>query len=178
MISMLQKCGFTIALIAMISCSGCKNEELQVLAEIPFRVEFEIPAGINVVEDHFFRFTNLLNNYENILTQRGVAAERIQRINPGTARMTVLFDDTPLGFIQEASIYLFSDEVGRQSEAFWTPQIPLNQSSILNIPGTLIDASDFFDYDRIHMEVRLDTRQVPTSFITVRLDVTYHAMGE
>ncbi|NNE28535.1 MAG: hypothetical protein HKN16_02795 [Saprospiraceae bacterium] len=167
-----------LSMVLLLGCQGCDEEPLNLLAEIPFRVEFEIPAGINIFEDHFFQFPNLPNNYQNILTQQGIDPSRVKRINPASTRMSVQFDNTSLSFIREASLYLFSDQVGRQSEAFWTPEIPFNQSDILNIPGTLIDASDFFEESWINMELRLDTREVPSSFINVRLDILFHVVGE
>lgn len=175
---LLHKTGLAILLLTVLSCSSCKEPELDVLAEIPFRVEFEIPAGINVFEDHFFPFEGLQNTYDNVLAARGVDPSRVQRINPATARLVVLFENKPLAFIRELSVYLSSDQVGRESEAYWTPEIPFNTGDQLNIPGTLIDASDFFAEDLINLEVRLDTREVPSSFLQVRLDMTFNALGE
>jgi len=169
-----------VLLLFSIFCSpSCKDKELAVLATIPYRVEFEIPAGLNIFEDHFFPFPNQPNTFESILEQRGVDLSRVQRINPATARLTVQFEDASLNFIREASIYLFSDQVGRDSEAFWTPpEVPFSTGSTLGIPGTLIDAQDFFDQQWINFELRLDTRETTTSFLQVRLDITFNALGE
>lgn len=178
MIRFLKNTALLFLLFSVFSCTGCKDEELDVLAEIPFRVEFEIPAGINVFEDHFFPFNNLLNNYENILDQLEVDPARVERIDPVSARMSVQFANNSLAFIREASIYLDSSILGRRSEAFWTPEVPFNTGDLLIVPGTLINAKDFFEEQRINLEVRLDTREVPSSFITVRLDVVFAAVGK
>lgn len=174
---LIQRFTILLALTGMLGCSGCKDEDYNVLAEIPFRIEFEIPAGINSFEDHFFEFNNLFNNYDNILDGLSIDPSRVERINPASAQMIVLLDNTPLSFIRETSILLFSDVVGRESEAFWTPEIPLNQNSTLNIPGTLIDAADFFEEQRIHFRVRLDTRSIPSSFVNIQLNMVFHALG-
>ena len=156
--------------------ASCGEDEGIELAEIPFRIEFEIPAGLNTLEDHFFEITNVDNITEQVLEGRGVSIDQVNFMQPKVTRMSVLFDNTPLGFINECSVSLFHPTIGGlPSEAFWTPQIRFDQGSTLDIPGTLINAQRFLEKDRLNFEVRLDTREVNSQFITVRMDISFSA---
>jgi len=169
---------FVWIVLLAITFGACNDDEGIELAEVPIRFEFEIPAGLNTVEDHFFEVSNILNITDQVLDGRGVDIADVTIIQPKSARMSVLNDNTQLSFIDECSVSLFSNEVGRKSEAFWTPQIPLNQNSVLDIPGTLIDAKDFLEQERLNFEVRLDTRTINSQFINIRMEVSFSVRGE
>ncbi len=158
---------------------SCKNDDDTIeLAQIPIRVEFEIPAGLNTLQDHFFEMTNVGNPFDQVVTSLGINKDDIVRISPQSAKFQVLFDDSPLSFVQECSVKLFHDNVGRRSEAFWTNQIRFDQGSFLDLPGTLIDAADFFDQSRLNFEVQLDTREINSQFITMQMDLIFSIRGQ
>jgi len=158
--------------------SGCKKNDERVIAEIPFQLTFEIQSGLNTLEDHFYVFNNVVNPTMEILEARSIDEGEVLSIKPKQARMTVQFDNTPLSFLDEVSVNLFSDNLSRKSEAFWTPQISFNQNSVLDIPATLIDAKEFLDQDIMNFELRLDTREVTQGFITCRLDINFEVFGQ
>jgi len=164
--------------LAILLFPACDGDDTIELAEIPFQIDFEMNAGLNTIEDHFFEIRNISNVTQQILDAQGISNDQILRINPKAVRFFVMFDDTELGFIRECSITLFSDNVGRRSEAFWTNSIPFNAGPDIDIPGTLIDASDFLDQDRINVEVRLDTREINSRSISIRMDMTFTVRGE
>lgn len=166
-----------LSLFAILMLSSCNSDDSVELIEIPFIIEFEIPAALNTIEDHFFEIRNILNPTTQLLEANGIDESSIVRINPKAVQLLVLFDNTELSFIQECSIQLFSDVVGRESEAFWTNSIPFNAGSDIDVPGTLIDASDFLDQDRINVRVQLDTREVNSRFISARMNMTFTVRG-
>ncbi len=166
-----------LSFLAFLTLPSCNSDDSVELVEIPIIIEFEIPAALNTIEDHFFEIRNIANPTRQILDANGIDESSILRINPKAVQLIVLFDDTQLSFIQECSISLFSDIVGRKSEAFWTNSIPFNAGSDIDIPGTLIDASDFLDQDRLNVEIQLDTREINSRFISARMNMTFTVRG-
>ncbi|MEL6635188.1 MAG: hypothetical protein AAFW73_02495 [Bacteroidota bacterium] len=171
----------SILLLLPLLIGSCKDDrELgPILFELTHQVDFEIPAGLNTIEDHFFVFQDRLSNFEAQLDLSGFRREDISRIDPQELRLTAIFAGEEYDFIREVSLDLFVNEAnGRRSEAFWRNEIPFNTRGILQIPGTLIDAKDFFlDDERFNMELRLDTREFNDTFIGTRLEVTFLVRG-
>ena len=158
---------------------GCKEDGAKpILFEMTYRVDLEIPAGLNTIEDHYFQFKRINSLLDSLLSFHGFTREDISSVNPKTARLTAAFAGDEYNFIRELSLYLFVDEVnGRRSEAFWRPEIPLNTGEILDVPGTLIDGKDYFFEPRFNIELRLDTRDFTNTFIETRLDFTFVIRG-
>jgi len=166
---------YLIPILVMLCCSGCrKDNRPDVIFEMTYRMDFEIPAGLNTVEDHFFQFRNIESNLDSLLSFHGYTREDIGSINPQGAQLLSSFSGDEYDFVYEFSIYIYD---GIQNdlayEAFWRNEIPLNTGRLLQVPGTLIDAKDFFEGDKIHIETRFDTRTTTTSFIESQLEFTF-----
>lgn len=159
---------------------GCRGEnEKDVLFEMSYRVEFEIPAGLNTVEDHFFPFRDIDSTLDSLLVFHGYSREDISTVNPKTARLTSIFDGDNYDFIHEFSLYLFNEETNDLShEAFWRTEIPLNTRDVLDIPGTLLDGTAFFLEPKFNAELRFDTRLITTTFTSTQAEFTFVIRGK
>ncbi len=176
----MKKLLFFLLLPLLIGSCRKGDEQGPVLFEFTHRLDFEIPAGLNTIEDHFFVFRDQISNMDSLLSFNGYDRESVSRITPQELRMTALFAGEEYDFLREVSLYLFVNETnGRRSEAFWRPEIPLNTRGLLQVPGTLIDAKDFFfdDAGKFNMELRLDTREFTETFIGTRMEVTFFVRG-
>ncbi len=158
---------------------ACKEDgQKSILFEMTYEVDFEVPAGLNTIEDHFFVFQNQTSILDSLLKFHGYTREDISEVNPQIAQLTSIFSGEEYDFVRELSLYLYVDEVdGRRSEAFWRPSVPLNTGGILEIPGTLINAQDFFFEPKFNYELRLDTRQFTDTFIGTRLRISFVVRG-
>ncbi len=168
---------YLVLFLLVLGCSACKKDnQKDVLFEMTYRLDFEIPAGLNVVEDHFFQFRNIESNLDSLLSFHGYTREEIGTINPKSAQLVSVFSGDEYDFVQEFSIYLYDGQKNNLIyEAYWRNEIPFNTGSLLQVPGTLLDATDFFEEDKIHIEARFDTRTTTTSFVNTRMDFTFVA---
>ena len=168
---------FFLPVLFFASCDG--EEQKDVIFEMAYRLEFEIPAGLNTIEDHYFVFRNNTSTLDSLLSFYGYEREDISAINPKSARLTSLFSGDEFDFLHEFSLYLFKDENNNQAhEAFWRTEIPLNTGTIVDIPGTLLDTKDFFLEPKFNAELRFDTRKTTTTFVATRIDFVFVVRGK
>ena len=168
---------FVLPVLLFCSCRG--DDEKNVLFEMPYRVDFEIPAGLNTIEDHYFQFKNMDSLLDSLLVFHGYTRDDIGVINPRSARLTSLFSGETYDFVFEFSLYLFNGEVNLEThEAFWRTEVPLNTDGILDIPGTLLDATEFFLEPEFSAELRFDTRLVTNSFVNTQADFIFVVRGK
>lgn len=168
---------FVLPILLFCACRG--DNQKDVLFEMPYRVDFEIPAGLNTIEDHYFQFKNMTSLLDSLLDFHGYTHDDISVINPKTARLTAQFSGEEYDFVYEFSLYLYSGETNPEThEAFWRTEVPLNTNGILDIPGTLLDATEFFLDPRFNAELRFDTRTITSSFVNTQADFTFVVRGK
>ncbi|MEL6866623.1 MAG: hypothetical protein AAFP19_19510 [Bacteroidota bacterium] len=172
--------------ISLLMCFGllvasCKKDQEPVLFEIPYQVDFEIPAGLNTFETHIIEVNNIPSRMEESLNARGLTVEDIQRIDPKSARLSNLLADGTYDFIREASIELFIPRAvplpnNRDSlitEVFWHPQISTNTGIDLDVPATLSDAKRLLTKERINIRVKLILRDFSPTFLSTRMRLEF-----
>lgn len=157
---------------------GCGNNDENLLFEMPYRVEFEIPAGLNTIDDHFFEINNIPTNADSIFSFYGVDKDAVFRIDPGIAELSTIFSNVNYGFIQEAAIEIFNDDNPVGKEVFFRIQIPQNIGSRMDMAATLVDAQEFLKQDNFNIRLILDTRQLNTEFIDTRITFNFRVLGE
>ena len=159
-----------LALLPFLAYNCTKENQKQVLFDMVYQVDLEIPAGLNTIEDHFFVFRNVTSTFDSLLSFHGYTREDIGEVNPKSVQLTALYAGEEYGFVQELSLNLIDeDNNGFRSEAFWRNEVPFNTGGILEAPGTLINAKSFFLEPQFDFELRLDTRQFTDTFISTRL---------
>ena len=166
---------FTFVLIGlMILIQGC-NKESMVLFELVQRVEFNVPAGLNPFDKHFFLIREVPTNLDNLRSQFGVEKDQKLLIRPAQAIMSTLFQDIDLDFIEEIEISVFDDDPDVDRIAFLTDQVPFNAAKNIVIIPFDIDLSDQLNTGKINYKVSLRLRTVtPTSFTGV-INITFGA---
>lgn len=169
-----------LPVVLILGCMGCNGDnEKDVIFEMTYRVDFEIPAGLNTIEDHFFPFRGVNSILDSLLVFHGYTRDDISTINPRSARLTSAFSGEDYDFVQEFSTYLFLGETNNLGhEAFWRNEVPLNTRDILDIPGTLLDAKEFFLEPKFNLELRFDTRLVTSTFTTTQAEFVFVVRGK
>lgn len=158
--------------------SGCKNNNENLLFEMPYQVEFEIPAGLNTIDQHIFEVNNIPTNVDSIFSFYGYDKESIFRIDPGIATMSTIFSNSNYGFIEEAAIEIFNEDDNRGKEVYFRIQIPRNIGSQMDLAATLVDAQEFLKQDRFNFRLILDTRELNNEFIDTRITFNFRVLGE
>ncbi len=157
--------------------SACGNDE-NLLFEMPYQVEFEIPAGLNTIDEHVFEVNNIPTNADSIFSFYGYEKDAILRIDPGIANLSAIFSNSNYGFIREAAIEIFNDDNERGKEVFFRIEIPRNIGSQMSLAATLVDAQEFLKQDKFNIRLILDTRELSSEFIQTRIQFNFRVLGE
>ncbi|MEO1515698.1 MAG: hypothetical protein AAFV95_11810 [Bacteroidota bacterium] len=160
---------FLLPLALLLGSCG-KNDE-QVLFEIPYQIDFEIPAGLNTLETHVFEIRNIPTRLDSLLSSFGIARADIQSIEPQEAQMDVLIDGLEYGFVRQVNVWVFDQN--RQAESFFRDNVPLNTGNRLTLIPTLLSAQDYLMEDRFNLRVELQMQDFSPQFVPTRLRFIY-----
>ncbi len=165
--------GISIA-IAFMFLMGCQKEP-EVIFDIPVRLEFEIPAGLNPFDKHFFLLRDVPTNLSSLKAQFGVADDQPLLIRPAQAIFSTKLQNLDLNFIDEIEVSIFESDPDIDRIAFLTDQVPFNAGrSIIIVPFDLDFAEDFA-LGRVNYKVSFRLRSTTPSFIDGILDLTFGA---
>lgn len=110
--------GIILSLLMLGSC-GSDNELIGI--QMPYRYQFDVPAGLNPLNTHFFERTGLITNASSL-----IGNNTIERIIPYTARLTSL-DNVDFGFIREIEVRVKDpDNPGLEIPVFYREELPQN----------------------------------------------------
>jgi hypothetical protein len=162
-------------LILWFTSLSCRKRD-PVLFEIPFQLNFEIPAGLNPFEKHYFRIANVTTNIEALREQFNVAPDHQLRIRPASAIFSSLLQDIDFEFIQEIGISVYQglnqDDV---TDVFLTDFIPVNAGRNVNVLPFDDDVADVMNVKSISFLVSLRLRAPTPVFITSNIDIKFIA---
>ncbi len=173
-----------IHFLAIFLLFACKEDDL----DFAFRMEyinqrFEIPAGINPIESHFFLQADIPSNKATFFGN--FSEEDITEVSPLGARLTSL-EGTNInyGFISEVSIRICTDEIFSQQdivqkcarEIFFREDIPLNTGDEIDLLPNGLNVKEFLTRDDFSVVVVLRRlRDFPPTSINTRLDMEFQA---
>ena len=151
-------------ILVVLILQGCSKKQ-EVIFEFPMQLEFEIPAGLNPFDKHFFIVRNVPTNLELLKAQFGVEEGQPLVIKPTNAIMTSKLQNIDLDFIAEVEISLFEEDPDEDIIAFLTDQVPINAGrSIVIIPFDT-DFSEQLEKGMVNFKVSIRLRSTTPSFI-------------
>ncbi|MFK7932792.1 MAG: hypothetical protein AB8G22_04740 [Saprospiraceae bacterium] len=164
--------------LLFLSCNPDDGLEFAFRMEYPNNI-FEIPAGLNTIESHFFVLEDIPSNLGLYFAEADTAD--IRAIVPREARLTSL-DGTNIDFdfIFEISIRLCrTDGSLCNREIFYRDQIPENIGSSLGLIPNENNVKEELLAGEYTIEVVLQRLAYsPVQFIRARLDLTFDARRE
>ncbi len=164
-----------ICLVALLF-TNCKKDDEDILFDMPYFVDFEIPAGLNPFTSHYFFFDDIPSFADSILSKNNISFSDLKAINPKIARLNSLISgQADYDFIQEISIDIYEKDQNKSLEVFWHPQVDNNVGSTIGIPANLPDVKRYFDADQFGVKIRLVLRNPSPEFISSRLEFSFVA---
>ena len=161
-----------VILVVTTLFSGCtKNRDI--LFEVPVRLEFEIPAGLNPFDKHFQIIEDVPTNFEIIRKQFNVPDDQEITIRPGTAILTSTTGDVNFDFIEEFGIFLFKEDREDEIDAFLTDQVPFNAGRNVLILPFDTDLTELVSQDKINFKIAFRLRATTPSFIQMAIEVVF-----
>ena len=150
---------------------NCKKED-PILFEMGYSQDFTIPAGLNPVDAHYFRITDIpVGTY---LSSRGLTADMVNSIRGRQATFINIFAGTsPYSFLREVSIRIYTDNENISGEPFWHFNVPTNAGDNLGIPQTDDDIKEYLTGSTFNLLIKLDLRASPLQNVETRLNFTF-----
>lgn len=167
---------FFLLPLCLFNCNPDDNLTVAFEMEYP-NLTFEIPAGLNTVESHFFVVNDIPTNKDFFFGN--VAEADIQTIVPAFARISSLDgNQVDYDFLFEISVRICASgtSINCTREIFWRDQIPVNIGSSVNLIPNDIDVKEILTGETFTIEVVL-LRMVspPPSFINTRVELGFEA---
>ncbi|MEM9917469.1 MAG: hypothetical protein AAF990_05200 [Bacteroidota bacterium] len=164
-------------MLTAVLIAGCTKRDENILFNIPYQVEFEIPAGLNTLETHVFEIFNIPTRIDTLLANFNIDPNDLQSINPKESQMEVTLNGLDYSFIREMSVQLFDkDDPDVDVEIFFHPQVPFNTGSRLPLIPSLSNAQDFLLKESINLRVEFQLREFSPQFIPTRLNFVLKAL--
>lgn len=160
-----------IVLLAISSLSCSKNRE--VLFEIPMRLEFEIPAGLNPFDKHFQIIEGVPTNFDLIRKQFNVPEDQEIIIRPGSALLTSATGDINFDFMEEFGIFLFKEDREDEIDAFLTDQVPFNAGRNVVVLPYDTDLTELVSEDEVNFKIAFRLRGTTPTFIQMLIEVVF-----
>jgi hypothetical protein len=160
------------AIALMLSLTGCKTDQRTELFEMSYLVDFELHAGLNTLETHFYRTSGIQSQFQAQLDATGRPAIDVVSITPKYAELSTVFRDEDLDFIRQVfvRIYDISDPQNISSEIFYLDPVPPNTRKIIRpFPG-LANVRDLASQPTFGIEVGISLWEVTPKSFDMRLE--------
>lgn len=173
-----------IHFLAIFFLFACNGDELDFAFQMEYPNQvFEIPAGLNPFESHFFLQSDIATNKDFFFNN--FTNEDITEISPVFARITALEGiDINYGFLEEVSVRICSETVYSQAdvvakctrEIFYRDEIPLNSRNELELIPNGLNVKDLLTRDNFGVVVVLRRlRDFPPTSVNTRLEMGFQA---
>jgi hypothetical protein len=155
--------------------TGCTKQR-DVLFEIPFRLNFEIPAGLNPFDKHFFSIRNVPTNLSTLRDKFDISEDQTLMIRPATAVFSSVLQNIALDFIEEIGISVYEGiETDNDTDVFLTDIVPQNAGRNINILGFDYDVAEQMNMSKVNFLVAIRLRATTPVFIDGNIDLKFTA---
>jgi hypothetical protein len=163
-------------LLALLCTLACNKDSVGPGVDLLYRRDFEIQTGIGPFVVHHYYLNNISSTYLQTITNQSLTDTDIKSVTNTTGEFTAIFGDARLDFITRISVRI--SPVGKPDEyievAYRDPA-PLNSGTTLGLVPSLADVRSIMREDRFNVDIALETRQITTENIPVRLDLKFRA---
>ena len=140
------------------------------LVEMPYQLNFTIPAGLSPFENWYFLIEDIPNNKTALFNNAGLTDEDILEIRGKTGNLTALFSNVEFDFIFDISVRIFNDDPDDYRELFYRTEVPLNITGDLGLIGGETDVQRYLEEDTYNILIKIIPRTSTPEVIESRLD--------
>ncbi len=178
MVTRCLKIGTLFAVVLLFS--SCRNDRRHELFVLPYMVDFELQAGLNTFETHFFRKYQILSQYQVQLDANGRQDSDVISITPKYAALSTVFEDDNLDFIRQVFVRVFdpADPDNVNSEVFYLDPVPSNTRKVIHpFPG-LADVKRITSLPVFGVEVGISLWKITPKSYDMRLEFDLSANSD
>lgn len=155
---------FVGLIVGVLLFGGCGPDDDLIGIQMPYRYQFDVPAGLNPLNTHFFERSGLVTNASALLGNNEVG-----RIIPYTASLTSL-DNVDFGFIREIEVRVKDpDNPGLEIPVFYREELPQNTGRNINLIATQANITNILNKPSI--DVIVEFKLYSTSGQTFQTDL-------
>ncbi|MEY3368535.1 MAG: hypothetical protein RI973_1690 [Bacteroidota bacterium] len=172
-----------LLLLAVFSMLSCRKEDTPPLVRIPVtNLSFTVDPTLQPGFEYYIPINGVRTNAMQLLDARGIDTSDIKRVMPGRARLSIIFAQANLDFIDAVSIRLCplgQDQENCGQEAFYRDPVPLGTGTDIDlIPSNVEDLRGFVLPDQINVQVKLERlRNFPAGSFDILLDMEFDVRG-
>ena len=153
-----------------LSCS----KDRSILFDLPFELRFEIPAGLNPLDRHFFLIRDVPTNLAAFKNQFEVEGEFSLR--PSNAVLNSVVGNQNWAFLREVEVSIFQDDdPDKDTEVFLTDNVPVNAGRSVVVLPFEDDVHDLLDVERVDFKISIRLRGTSPSFIESVINLSFTA---
>jgi hypothetical protein len=170
---MLSKSRFFIYwVIAILACISCGDDRQYV--ERNLSLTFDIPAGLNTIESHYFRISDVYLFLDETLKSSGLPTGGTYEINGSKALLTSRLSGADYSIIEKISIFAVDkDDPLKRVEMYYNENISFQTFSELKLLASIANISPLIKDGKIDVEVRIKFRGFGPSQVKADLDFSY-----
>lgn len=149
---------------------SCGKETIPKKFTVRLDRTFEVPAGLNYIDAHYFVLDEIPTFYDQIIGQQNVPAGAKITLVPERASITSLFNDIDFDFIDKVAIRIYTNNNPKDKpEAFYIEYIPNSVDNELQLIPTSFDAKPFLEYGIVNAEIRFFFKRTTPQSMNLRI---------
>lgn len=166
---------FLALFLGTLTLFSCDNNTVENGFEMSYIQDFTISAGLNTLETHVFEF-DITSNFQNYLTQQGIAASDVQRIIPKYIRMSNINGNQTYDILSRVRFYVSKTDGTLEYETAFREPVPQDIKYDMDLVPTLVEVTDQLSESKFKIKLKLNFNQTPTQSIDTRLILTFQAV--
>ena len=161
---------FVFTLFSAFLFQSCGKETIPKKFTVRLDRTFEVPAGLNYIDAHYFVLDEIPTFYDQIIGQQNVPAGAKITLVPERASITSLFNDIDFDFIDKVAIRIYTNNNPKDKpEAFYIEYIPNSVDNELQLIPTSFDAKPFLEYGIVNAEIRFFFKRTTPQSMNLRI---------
>ncbi len=159
-----------LSLVTILLLAGCGPDDDLIGIQMPYRYQFDVPAGLNPLNTHFFERSGILTNASSL-----IGNDEVNRIIPYRARLTSL-DNIDFSFIREIEVRVKDpDNPGLEIPAFYREELPFNTGRSIDLIATQANITDILSQPFIDVVVEFKLYSTTGQTFETDLQLTFLA---
>ncbi len=168
---------YLFLVLLSLNMSSCTKDNGRHLFDTEIEVNFDIPAGLNNLETHYFNIKNIPSFYEEKKSIYGVSDDDILKSLANRASIIPRFQEVDYGFIRDISIKLYDDEYPR-SEAFYLETVRISEENELNLLSSLTNLKDILSKPTFDLEIRINFKTFTVRTTENKIKLNFSSFGQ
>jgi len=163
------------SLLLTLTLVGC-NKIPDPQFSFPMEVAFDIPAGLNTVETHYFLLPNTPTFLGLSLSGNGFTDDDVTSMKSQNARFFEFSGSADLDFINSIVINAYTDD--DNIELFYHENIQFGSKDDVQLLASIPELRDFLSQEFVNLEVGIRFRNFPPANFRAKVDMIFSVYAE